>query len=300
MNKPITKKDGLYKEALTWMSYRYAIGMTDYVGRKGYSELERYRQFMDIAFGSEEFRALVNAFCDFLKRKKIKDVITLKENYLEQDLIWLSKNYAMGRHSYAAAHWQDIVRYSQDVLTEAQKKHNALDIRREIAMHLQFQNFNFCIPHYMEETHSPMDLFLTFITESDIDTVEKLLQYKRIEVVINNDSHIEYATSLRDDDDKKDTHFWPMMSIDDYLGWDALASFFYPPCHKVCRTLFNDQEELIPYFDAWQYDYSGEGTLKYKKVKRPLDKFRIEPWAAWSINEEYIVEDNINESNRKE
>ena len=107
MNKPITKSDGLYKEALAWMSYRYAMGMTDYVGRKSYSELERYRQFMDIEFGSDEFRALVNAFCDFLKRKKIKDIFALKEQYLEQDLIWLSKNYAMGRHSYAAAHWQD-------------------------------------------------------------------------------------------------------------------------------------------------------------------------------------------------
>ena len=60
MNKPVTKKDGLYKEALAWMSYRYAMGMTDYVSRKGYSELERYRQFMDIEFGSYEFRALVN------------------------------------------------------------------------------------------------------------------------------------------------------------------------------------------------------------------------------------------------
>lgn len=206
------------------MSYRYAMGMTDYVSRKGYSELERYRQFMDIEFGSYEFRALENAFCAFLKRKKIKDVITLKETYLEQDLIWLSKNYAMGRHSYAAAHWQDIVRYSQDVLTEAQKKHNALDIRREIAMHLQFQDFNFCIPHYLKEIHSPMDLFLTFITENSIETVEKLLQY----------------------------------------------------------------------------DYFSEGKLKYKKVKRPLDKFRIEPWAAWSINEECIVEDNIENYNRKE
>ena len=224
MNKQVTKKDGLYKEALAWMSYRYAMGMTDYVSRKGYSELERYRQFMDIEFGSYEFRALVNAFCAFLKRKKIKDVITLKETYLEQDLIWLSKNYAMGRHSYAAAHWQDIVRYSQDVLTEAQKKHNALDIRREIAMHLQFQDFNFCIPHYLKEIHSPMDLFLTFITENSIETVEKLLQY----------------------------------------------------------------------------DYFSEGKLKYKKVKRPLDKFRIEPWAAWSINEECIVEDNIENYNRKE
>ena len=39
----------------------------------------------------------------------------------------------------------------------------------------------------------------------------------------------------------------------------------------------------------------GYGKMKYRKVKRPLDKFRIEPWAAWSINEECIVEDNINE-----
>ena len=67
MNKQVTKKDNLYKEALAWMSYRYAMGMTDNVGRKGYSEFERYRQFMDIEFGSDEFRALVNAFCEFLK-----------------------------------------------------------------------------------------------------------------------------------------------------------------------------------------------------------------------------------------
>ena len=71
-------------------------------------------------------------------------------------------------------------------------------------------------------------------------------------------------------------------------------------CKKVCRTHFNGKEELIPYFDTWQYDYSSEGKLKYKKVKRPLDKFRIEPWAAWSINEECIVEDNIENYNRKE
>ena len=55
MSKRIGREDGFYKDALAWMSYRYAMGMTDYVGEKGYSELERYRQFMDIEFGSEEF-----------------------------------------------------------------------------------------------------------------------------------------------------------------------------------------------------------------------------------------------------
>lgn len=130
MGKRIGRNDGFYKEALAWMGYRYAMGMTDYVGERGYSELNRYRQFMDIEFGTEEFRALVGAFCDFLKRRKIKYVIDLKERCLEQDLIWLSKNYAMGRHSYAASHWQDIVRYGCDVLTEEQRRHNAMDIRR--------------------------------------------------------------------------------------------------------------------------------------------------------------------------
>lgn len=66
MGKRIGKQDEFYREALAWMGYRYAMGTTDYVGRKGYSELERYRQFMEIEFGSEEFRALVGAFCQFL------------------------------------------------------------------------------------------------------------------------------------------------------------------------------------------------------------------------------------------
>lgn len=35
MTNKIKKNDGLYLDALAWMGYRYAMGMTDYVGRKG-------------------------------------------------------------------------------------------------------------------------------------------------------------------------------------------------------------------------------------------------------------------------
>ena len=40
MAKRIKKGDYLYKEALTWMSWRYAIGITETAGRNGLSEAE--------------------------------------------------------------------------------------------------------------------------------------------------------------------------------------------------------------------------------------------------------------------
>lgn len=51
--------DYLYREALSWMSHRYAIGITEYLSRSGQSEAERYRLFRDIEFDTEEFHALV-------------------------------------------------------------------------------------------------------------------------------------------------------------------------------------------------------------------------------------------------
>lgn len=64
----------------------------------------------------------------------------------------------MGRHSYAASYWQDIVRYGTDVLSEGQRLRDAIDIRREIALHLQFGTPMFRMPYYLEEVYSPLDL----------------------------------------------------------------------------------------------------------------------------------------------
>ena len=293
MTKRIGRNDEFYRDALAWMGYRYAMGMTDYVGRKGYSELERYREFMDIEFGSEEFRALVSAFCDFLKRKKIKDIVDLKERYLEQNLIWLSKNYAMGRHSYAASHWQDIVCYGQDVLSEDQQIRNAIDIRCEIASHLKFGTPYFRMPYYLEEDYSPMDLFLTFVTEKGIDFEEGLSRYESITVEVARDGGVTYKAEMKQETDESKSRFWPQNSIDDYLGWDALASFFYPKCHKTCRVRSEGEEKLVRYFDTWQRRYNADGKTHYEKVKVPIDKFKREPWAGWALIEENIVEDDV-------
>jgi len=75
-----------------------------------------------------------------------------------------------------------------------------------------------------------------------------------------------------------------------------LASFFYPPCHKTCRLRYDGKEDLVRYFDAWQRRYNADGKLHYEKVKVPIDKFRQEPWAGWSLNEENVVEDEVDEN----
>ena len=87
MSKRIKKDYPMYKEALSWMAYRYAIGITEYPNRSGESEAEQYRIFRDIEFDTEESRALAAAFTEFLKRKKITDIVALRNKYRENDLI---------------------------------------------------------------------------------------------------------------------------------------------------------------------------------------------------------------------
>ena len=283
------KDDPMYREALSWMSYRYAIGITESQSRNGLSKVERYKMFRDIEFDTEEFHALAAAFMDFLERKKIKDLVQLRDKYRECDLIWLSRNYAMGRHSYAASFCNDIMSCSNEVLSAERKRFMAIDIRRELIDH--FRWCCFYIPCELEETHSPMDLFLQFITDNNIDTEEKLQEYSRIEVRRASDGSVTYDTKGVEGDIRA---FCFMFDIDDYIGWDELASYFLPSCHKKCRVAVNGQEFVIPYINSWIRRNNAYGKLHYERIKVPIDK-PISRFRHASIVEDYIVEDNIDE-----
>ncbi len=287
MSKQIKKDDPMYKEALSWMAYRYAIGITEYPRRNGQSEAERYRLFRDIEFNTEEFHALASAFTDFLKRKKINDIVGLRNKYRENDLIWLSRNYAMGRHSYAASHCESIMSYSNETLSLERKEFMALDIRRELADHLRWHSFY--IPHYLEKTHSPMDLFLQFITENNIDTQQKLKEFNKIDVFQAPDGSISYDAKIGNNER---SCFSFMFDIDDYLGWDELASYFLPSCHKKCRVVFKCQESIITYINSWTRIYDGSDKNHYERVKIPIDNPPSRFHRTY-LAEEYIAEDDI-------
>ncbi len=291
MTKRIKKDSYLYREALAWMSWRYAIGITENAGIRAQSEAERYQMFRDIEFGSEEFHALVAAFAEFLKRKKITDIIGLRDRYRESDLIWLSRNYAMGRHSYAASHCEDIISYADEVLSPMRKEFMAEDIRRELGDHLRWSSFFFDLPMGIEKRHSPLDLFLQFITENGIDTEEKILEFKHIQVQISPDGQVKYYTEKWGVDEKESRFFSFWDYIDDFIGWDELATYFLPSYHKKCRVVYDGKEHIYTYIDSWTRNYQ-EGKNVYKRVKVPIDKPQGYFRRAFLV-EDYIVEDNI-------
>ena len=65
MKNDIKKKENeLYKEALIWMGYRYAIGLTEES-----KAIQQYKQFRDIEYNTPEFHALAAEISDYLRRK---------------------------------------------------------------------------------------------------------------------------------------------------------------------------------------------------------------------------------------
>lgn len=84
-----------------------------------------------------------------------------------------------------------------------------------------------------EKGYSPMDLFLTFVTENGINFEEGLSRYESITVEVARDGQISYKAEMKPESEESKSSFWPNSSIDDYLGWDALASFFYPKCQRL-------------------------------------------------------------------
>ena len=172
------KKKGseLYQEALIWMGYRYAIGLTE-----GSKAIQKYKQFRDIEYDTPEFHALAAEISNYLRRKKIKDVVELRNRLVENDLQWYSVHYALGRHSYASVHCHDIAQYGREVLDNNRKEFMAFDIRREISDHLKW-SLNFHQPIGSEDRLNPIEMLMRFLKEHSVTSANEIARYKWIEV----------------------------------------------------------------------------------------------------------------------
>ena len=254
MSNKIKKNDRLYQDALIWMGYRYAIGFTE-TGEA----VTQYKLFRDIEYDTPEFHALAAEISNYLRRKKIKDVVDLRNRLQESDLIWYSFHYAIGRHTYAASHCHDIVQYGKDVLSPERKAFTALDIRRELSYRFHV-GFNFKISYELEGKHDPVDYLMVFLQQNKIYTDEQLAKYRRIEVAKNSDGVITYHTEKATE---KESYRMGVFSM------------------------------VIEYFDSWVSGEQSTTELSYHKVKRPIESYEARPYICSYISEEYIVEDEI-------
>ncbi|MCR5574567.1 MAG: hypothetical protein K6F78_07075 [Bacteroidaceae bacterium] len=287
----IKKTDDFYQESLIWMGYRYAIGLTDGNSKRGKELLERFKVYRDIEYDTPAFHALAAEIANYLKRKKIKDVVDLSNRWMEGDMMWYSMHYGIGRRTYAGSHCHDIVRYGREVLSPERREFNAYDIRREITMHLNYP-FNFHMPSDGERRLDPIDMLMGFLIEHDVRTDEQMAQYKWIEVVEHRDGSISYKWEMEEEPNMRCYHDH-ISTINSLLEWDDLAKYFDPKFHKRCRVRFEGREQEIEYFDSWDYQYGCPGEFPYRKLKRPIDSYEKKPYMHSYINEEYIVEDDI-------
>lgn len=290
MKIEITKTNGLYEEFITYMAYRYAIGLAGASNEYAQKRLSAYEIFREMEYDTPEFHQLADDIAQYLKRKKIKDIVDLQKRCKEAELNWFSYHYALGRHSYAASLCHDIAQYGRMVLSPERQEFTAYDIRREIGFHLSMHSINFHYPIDFEQEHSPLDYLLRFLKENNITTNEQLAEYSHITVVRNADG-LSFETRKKDDGEGSYCH--ALSDLSDYLEWDDLASFFDPKMHKQCIIRYEGKEQTVNYFDSWIPIYDGSGGYKFEKVKRPIDRYAAAPYRCCYINEEYIVEDKV-------
>ena len=293
MANKIKKSDDFYQEALIWMGYRYAIGMTNFGREREGQLMESLKAFQGIEYDTPEFHALAEEIAKYLKRKKIKDVVDLSNQWMERDMMWYSVHYSVGSHTYAGSHCHDIVRYGREVLSEERKEFLAYDIRKMISFQLNYP-FNFHLPVEAERRIEPIDLLMRFLVENDIKTGEQMAKYRWIEVKESRDGSISFETTLEEDEKKRHVFSFGM-TIDDLLAWDDLAKYFDPKMHKRCRVRFKGEEQIVEYFDSWRRKYGSEDEFPYEKLMHPVDSYEKNPQICTSICEEYVVEDEVKE-----
>lgn len=291
MTNKIKKTDDFYQESLIWMGYRYAIGLTDKSSKSGKKILEQFKVYRDIEYDTPEFHALAAEIANYLKRKKIKDLVDLNNRWMEGDMMWYSIHYALGRKSYAGSHCHDIVRCAREVLSPERREFCAFDIRREISWHLRI-SLNFHLRIEAERWLNPIDLLMRFMQENDIRTDEQLAMYKRIEVKEDGLGNINYAMEYEEDEANRRS-IGLLSEIDALLDWDDLAKYFDPKFHKCCKVKYNGEESVVEYFDSWKRRYGEPDAFPYRLLKKPIDNYEQKPSLCTYINEEYIVEDNL-------
>lgn len=292
MKIEIRKTDELYEEFLVWMAYRYAIGLTSATNDRGRNLMERYEVFRDIQYDTPEFHQLAAEIVGYLRRKKMKDVVDLQMKSAEANMMWYASHYACGSHSYAGSLCHDIVRWGRFALSDRRKEFLAFDIRREISERLSWRPFNFRMPIESERRHKPLDLLINFFVLEGIKCDEDLAGYKEVEVYFGDDGTPLYHVEKTEKNEENHRPYF-FNEIHDYICWEDMASYFDPKLHKRCRVVFEGKEEIVEYFDAWAMDQDEPGRYSFRKIKRLVKEYAMNPHRCCYINEDYIVEDNM-------
>ena len=188
-----------------------------------------------------------NSFNDSVAIDLMKKFIraNTKLDSYDEDSMWMSYRYCIGRHTIAAhMRANDIASHCYGRMSEERSIFTAYDINREIERCLQFgcgPTWLFPITSLNAIYTSAIDIFCQFVEDFEIKTIDDLLKYKEVKVILA-DNERGY---------KIETVTW-----EEYLR---------PQVLKVCQNFYNNDAMTTDYawehFEKWDNNEDDFGEL---------------------------------------
>lgn len=212
-----------------------------------------------------------------------------KELPFNEDYIWMSYRYCIGRHTIAAhMHASTIAQDAYGRLSVERTQFNSNDINCEIHHILSCGNFiDFGWYGNIPETHfKPLDVVYSILDKENIDTLEKIQEIKTFEIEWNREKQdYDYYIIRKVHNDRNRS----LSDLQELEIWQQLANLFDLKGHKWCK-LIND--DICEYYECWKSGRTVDGKLCFKKYKIPVDRYYNLSVLTY-IPEENIKEDNI-------
>lgn len=221
-----------------------------------------------------------------MAKKKTKNVKMLTQ--YEEDCVWMSYRYCIGRHTIAShCHAEDIARNAYGRMTPERTQFISDDINNEIHSQLHYGNFvDMGWYGNIPKTHfKPLDVLYSILNKESINSLEKFRQIKSIAIDWNREKQdYDYSIYYFQDNDKNKDLGRSLWDITDLEVWQQLANLFDLNGHKWCKLI---DGTIIEYYEHWHIMNCQDGFV-YVKHKCPVN----EPFNRY-INEDKIKEDNV-------
>lgn len=224
-----------------------------------------------------------------MKKAKNKKMLSS----FEEDCIWMSYRYCIGRSTIAAhMHAGAIAEHIYDKMSTERLEFMSEDICREIYDRLKWNNLIDMgwYGNIPKERFKPLDVVYEVLGKENIDSLEGLRDIKKIRIDWDDTTkeYIHEITWVNPETKIKDYGYLSFSSLHDLEVWQKLANLIDKRTHKFCRLI---DDSVVEYYEYWRH-YFDEGKLCFGKVKAPIESFMNFSICTY-IPEENIKEDNI-------
>lgn len=225
-----------------------------------------------------------------------KNEKNIEKNYLsefEEDCIWMSYRYCIGRGTIAAhMHAGGIANNAYNRLSDARMQFMSEDINSIIYDKLKWGNFiDFgWYGNIPKKYFRPLDTIYSIFSKENIDSYEKIRSIKTINIDWNEKKEdFDYSVYYFNDNDKNKDYGRTFSDIYDLEVWQRLANLFDKENHKICKLMDNS---IVEYYE-FAHHYFSDDKMFFETVKAPINSYH-----NFSVVK-YIPEENIKEDNIK-